>query len=543
LPATSNGLTSGQKIRVYGTTNYNGTYTVDAASTADKIVVAASYVAEALTMSSRYRRRLTLGSGNDCPGVETGCIVELSGSSPTIAGMSGDGAADQAVRLTAASITAAVAGIFRTTVASGNLKINRVLDADGTLNTSTTNKLPQMTSNSAPSPYTASASSEYSAGFSAWYAFNRGAGNWSSNGATNQWLEINMGAGNGFAANRWRFKTAAGADQPKRFRLEAYDGSQWIALDGTYQSQDYTQVVAGYSAWFGFVNSVSYLRYRLYVYSSYGSYIAVDELEIVEAQYPTPTGWGAAYTAASLQRNCASWQHISGVTVTQTAPGSSKLFHSVAFDGGFTWKVFLSGAWKDVVRQSTGNWQFRDAGGTWQNAATNTVHGALSQALSLANNQMSKTALEAISQSQWEAEGSFSAGVSVSLDFAQCMQADGSGSIPTLDTYAVTVLANLNLVSGARTATDIPDVASCSILVKNYHSSLKVFIASKEDPSAADWTELMPISRKAILANTVEQYATDDVAMSGHADKRIRFKVTADYGHGIEVHGYAVNWG
>jgi hypothetical protein len=55
FPATSHGLSSGNKIRVYGTTSYNGNYTVDADTTLNEIVVVKTYVSETLTSSSKCR--------------------------------------------------------------------------------------------------------------------------------------------------------------------------------------------------------------------------------------------------------------------------------------------------------------------------------------------------------------------------------------------------------------------------------------------------------------------------------------------------------
>ncbi len=49
LPVIGHGLVTGVSIRVDGTENYNEEYTVDATSSANKIVVTATYVAETFT--------------------------------------------------------------------------------------------------------------------------------------------------------------------------------------------------------------------------------------------------------------------------------------------------------------------------------------------------------------------------------------------------------------------------------------------------------------------------------------------------------------
>ncbi|HEX7927330.1 MAG TPA: baseplate J/gp47 family protein [bacterium] len=48
LPATAHGIADGTKVTISGTVNYNGVFTLDAASSADKIVIVHAYVAEVL---------------------------------------------------------------------------------------------------------------------------------------------------------------------------------------------------------------------------------------------------------------------------------------------------------------------------------------------------------------------------------------------------------------------------------------------------------------------------------------------------------------
>ena len=49
IPVTAHGFSTGQKIILDGTTNYDGTYEVDADSTTDEIVIVATYAAETFT--------------------------------------------------------------------------------------------------------------------------------------------------------------------------------------------------------------------------------------------------------------------------------------------------------------------------------------------------------------------------------------------------------------------------------------------------------------------------------------------------------------
>ena len=53
IPRNNHGYVAGDTIAITGTYNYDGKYTVDASTTANAIVIPATYVAETLTNSSR----------------------------------------------------------------------------------------------------------------------------------------------------------------------------------------------------------------------------------------------------------------------------------------------------------------------------------------------------------------------------------------------------------------------------------------------------------------------------------------------------------
>lgn len=53
IPMTDHGYATGDTIQVSGTTNYNGTWTVHASSTANKIVISTPYVAETITGAAK----------------------------------------------------------------------------------------------------------------------------------------------------------------------------------------------------------------------------------------------------------------------------------------------------------------------------------------------------------------------------------------------------------------------------------------------------------------------------------------------------------
>jgi hypothetical protein len=153
----------------------------------------------------------------------------------------------------------------------------------------TTTPIPAMTSNTAPSPYVASVSSEYSATYTAWYVFNKSASNYwrsATNQVADQWVQIDVGSGNEFAARKWRWRSDNTTYSPKRFKLQgSNNGSSWTDLETSYSAVDYPQPgTEVYSPWLFFTNNVKYRYYRMYIISGYStSSVYVDEVDIVDS--------------------------------------------------------------------------------------------------------------------------------------------------------------------------------------------------------------------------------------------------------------------
>jgi len=145
----------------------------------------------------------------------------------------------------------------------------------------------------------------------------------------------------------------------------------------------------------------------------------------------TASGRYAISSNDQSQIDCANWGDINSVTVTQTLTGSSSAHHAISFDTRSTWKVFLSGVWRDIVRDNAGAWQYKDASDTWQNAATNSRLKALEQAFEVSANQWSKAQIEAMSDSDWNASGGWSASVGA-IDWAVGLKASGH-DVPSID--------------------------------------------------------------------------------------------------------------
>lgn len=111
---------------------------------------------------------------------------------------------------------------------------------------------------------------------------------------------------------------------------------------------------------------------------------------------------GMNIDVTTSQIDCSSWISLNAVTVTQSTPGDvpSRIYHSVSFDGGETWKVFVNGAWTDIVRNSAGRWQYWNQG-VWTDASDNSREGAMILATDQAVHQWTVSDIEGMSGSDW----------------------------------------------------------------------------------------------------------------------------------------------
>jgi hypothetical protein len=273
--------------------------------------------------------------------------------------------------------------------------------------------------------------------------------------------------------------------------------------------------------------------YMIHGYNNSGAISDCWKYDVFD--FRTPLALIPTATADATQVDSSNALHISGVAVTQTTPGNSVIVHAVSFDARTTWSIFKSSAWYQIARLYSGTWQYKDSQGSWQSASSNTMMQALAQAFAVSINQLTKAQLEAITQSQWESTGGFAV-TQRTLDFAWAMQSD-AGNIPTFTKYVVTWTTGLNLISTAQAVAVAPDRVMASVLLKNKHSSTKVYVSTAVVPS---WTELTGLEQVAVLAGSVSQYATDMIDVTG-ADQ-VRVRVVSDAGLATEVHGWAVNW-
>jgi len=154
----------------------------------------------------------------------------------------------------------------------------------------------------------ASASSELD-GFEAFRAFGGAGRGWFSGPGRvkDQWIEILPGPKQRFAAARWRWRcSSVPIRQPKRFKLQGFDGSAWHDLHTEYYGTDHKFVAntGDWTEWMSFSNSAEYAGYRVFVVSNYGAHdhIGILEVQIAETHKAPQVGSTPRQTDFAGQR-------------------------------------------------------------------------------------------------------------------------------------------------------------------------------------------------------------------------------------------------
>ncbi len=143
--------------------------------------------------------------------------------------------------------------------------------------------------------------------------------------------------------------------------------------------------------------------------ATYQSYSAAGGSGIVIVRYLNAHPTSQAYyvtTTDSSQIDTSTYGHITGATLTQTTPANTSIKYLVSFDDRSTWKY----------------WD----GDSWESSSLD----------NLQTNGMSKTAIEGLSQANWESTGGFVPGIGT-LDFAADLSTSDSSATPELDNIAV----------------------------------------------------------------------------------------------------------
>ncbi len=491
LPCTGQPFSTGDSIVIAGTTNYNGTYTVDASSTADVIVIVHAYTLETIGSGATATRsaNISLGTGNQCPDVIPGTLVEVGGNELMVTAVTGDGTGAAGVALSAAQASAAVTAIYGIQVTANGATINsEYQNTSSTINNSVSGSTPlagysirmvipgssitqvadhiQITLKNAASmpPLPPIAPGHSSVGWWAQWAINWKAvsivprsGSTADGTTTPTPVTFNNGkpasslgsstSGNIYVpqysktwqSDKIQFSVTPGEDLLLILDLgwsynPVWDGRQFRSGElpscaGTSYIKDYGWGNAGASA---DQQTVTDFTEVPFVYGL-SQFLGTDILAISPRD-------NVAVTTNLLEYNTNQYEAIDSVTVQETKPGTSTIFHAVSFDGRNTFAVFLNGAWKSIVQQSGGTWQYLDGSSAWQNASSNTLLSALRQALAISANQMTGAQVAAITSVQWSSAGGFVPHITQTLDFAFRLEADQTTltNLPTLTSYTLT---------------------------------------------------------------------------------------------------------
>ncbi len=476
FPATGHGLLPGDYFRVYGTTNYNKSYVVEATTTSTGVVVTETYVAETFTAAAKFRKRLTLGSGNDCPDVAAGFYVVFVDGTLNINGITSEGELDNEVQLSEVHGSANVIAMYDPAASGNAVSVNHVSGTATTL----LEKTP-VTGGNYPkrSIRQILSASEITVSGEGLIVLTIKAGPQSETGyceiAHCSIVERSGSTANGVTTPTViTFKGGQPAVSLSPNEAISSDDIEFaidetksylVSFDLSYRTVVTTKVEVGFAYAPG-AHDISMLAaskgvgyhdkpwdladthacYDKQTVSGFtgvgvggaaeyvGGCLGVIKLESKTA-HPVPTAMFVSHTTDSSRFDISLAEDFVGVEVLQTTPGASAAYHAVSFDACNTFKVCWGGIWRETVRYSGGNWQYKNAFDVWQTASANTLLQALRQALEIADNRMTKEELEAITAEEWKADG----GITLhqgALDFAQALQADGS-QYPAVNGYRI----------------------------------------------------------------------------------------------------------
>lgn len=220
-------------------------------------------------------------------------------------------------------------------------------------------------------------------------------------------------------------------------------------------------------------------------------------LDNLNVAYPTSQSYYVT-TAAASHLDTSTWNHISSVALTQTTPASTSIKYLVSFDNRSTWKYWNGSAW----------------------TASNLDN--------LQTNGMEKTALEAITQSQWEASGGFVPNTTITLDFAADLKTTDDTVTPSLDNIQVNYVPYPpSLISSPYNGGSSSSILGKITWAENLPTDTDVEFQVRTSPDNTTWTNWLGPD------GTTATYFTDPtgaenmpaVFTSGANDQYFQYKV------------------
>jgi hypothetical protein len=134
--------------------------------------------------------------------------------------------------------------------------------------------------------------------------------------------------------------------------------------------------------------------------------------------FPVLTDILVGHTTDTTRLDVSAIEDFRSLVVENTVPSGTAVYWALSLDGRSTFQVFKSDAWKTVVREEAGVWQYLDAADEWQAASVDTLLQALKEAFAISGNRMVASEFAAMSASDWTATGGVQVRVTSTLDLA-----------------------------------------------------------------------------------------------------------------------------
>ncbi|MEW6351615.1 MAG: hypothetical protein AB1646_21410 [Thermodesulfobacteriota bacterium] len=279
-------------------------------------------------------------------------------------------------------------------------------------------------------------------------------------------------------------------------------------------------------------------------YTNAGYQACVTSIEVMSSAKNTDRS--VAVSTADLEEITTDWAHITAIEATQSVSGGSTAFHAASLNMGQPteeWWVYLAAAWRGIVRNNSGVWQYMDSGGTYQNATTNARLSALLQAFAVTENQMTATQLAAITEAQWDTRLSDTSTNNHSLGMCVALQSDG-GTAPTLDKWHVTyVLQRKNMVlllnswdaqqDNPAAAYGITDIEAIDAITLG--TDIKLYISTDNGTNFEEVSDLQTFREI-----TSHSFVRGDTALAAQNDHRMVAKVTTHNLKQLKLHAIAI---
>jgi len=137
---------------------------------------------------------------------------------------------------------------------------------------------------------------------------------------------------------------------------------------------------------------------------------------------------------------CDHWTDFFGISLADEVSADALARYAISFDDGETWKVFDGSAWREIARDNSGTWQYRDGGDdSWNDATENTEYSALSEAMeSGGDNEWTSIDVNSLADSVWKLTGAWDEDVN-EVKLAIGLKTTNAGVTPVVTHIAFSV--------------------------------------------------------------------------------------------------------